>query len=302
MKYELIIVRYGELALKGKQSRKIFENILVQNIKNAFDKQNLSSKIFKEWGRIFVYTTQIKKSNYVLKKIFGITSISPAVKIKSDMESISKLAVEISKQELNKKKSFAIRARRTGEHEFTSQDVAIKVGSEIVKATNAKVDLNKPDFELSIEIRGNNAFLFTEKIPCVGGLPLGSQGNICGLIDLPSSILATWFLMKRGCNVFFVTLKAEIKGLNSFTEDWFAKSNILTIDLKNNFYAQINSIAEKNNCYAISVGYSLFDNSQKVLNDINQLKKHVRYPILHPLIAMNKEEIKKKCKEIGLKI
>ena len=302
MKYELIIVRYGELALKGKQSRKIFENTLIQNIKNSFDKQNLSIKIIREWGRIYVQTKQINRCINVLKKIFGITSVSPSIQTKSNIESISKLAVEISKQELNKEKSFAIRAKRIGEHDFSSQDVAIKVGNEIVKATNAKVDLNKPDFELFIEIRRNNAFLFIEKIPCIGGLPLGSQGNICALIDLPESILASWYLMKRGCNIFFVKTKTEIEGLNSFIKNWYAKSNVLTIDLKNNYYEQINSIAKKNNCYAISVGYSLFNNSQKILNDIKQLKKHISYPILHPLIAMNKDEIIKKCKDIGLKI
>ncbi len=302
MKYELIIVRYGELTLKGKQSRKIFENKLVQNIKNAFDKQNIFSKILKEWGRIFVYTNQIEECITVSKKIFGITTVSPAIQTKSNMESISKLALEISKQELNKDKSFAIRARRIGEHDFSSQDVAIKIGNEIVKATSAKVDLNKPDLELFIEIRRNNAFLFTEKIPCLGGLPLGSQGNICALIDLPESILAAWYLMKRGCNIFFAIQKSEIKDLNLFIENWYAKLNILTVNLKSNYYEQINLIAEKNNCYAISVGYSLFNNSQKVLNDIKQLKKHIRYPILHPLIAMDKDDIIKKCMNIGIKI
>ncbi len=302
MKYDLIIVRYGELALKGKQSRRIFENTLVRNIKNAFNKQNLSNKILREWGRIYVYTNQIKKCNTVLKKIFGITSISPALQTKSNIDSISRLAVYISKQELNKKKSFAIRAKRAGEHDFSSQDVAIKVGNEIVNATGANVDLNNPDFELFIEIRGNNAFLFKEKITCVGGLPLSSQGSICAIINSPASILAAWHLMKRGCKTIFITTKNEIKALNEFTKNWYAKSNILTVDFKNNFYEKINKIACKNNCFAISVGYSLFDNSQKIIYEIKQLKKHINYPILHPLIAMEKDEIIKKCKDIGLKI
>lgn len=302
MKYELIIVRYGELALKGKQSRKIFENTLIQNIKNALDKQKLSNKILKEWGRIYVYSDQIRECINVLKKIFGITSVSPAIQTKGDMESISKLAVEISKQELNKDKSFAIRAKRTGEHDYSSQDVAINIGNEIVKATGAKVDLNKPDLELFIEVRGIKAFIFTEKISSVGGLPLGSQGSICALIEDTASILAAWYLMKRGCDVFFVAPDNSIKKLGSFIKNWYAKPKISTVDFENNLYEQINSIADKNNCYAITVGYSLFDNPQKVLNDIKQLKKHIRYPILHPLIAMNKDEIIKKCKDIGLKI
>ena len=302
MNYELIIVRYGELALKAKQTRKIFENTLINNIKNALDKQNLSNKILKEWGRIYVYTEQLKECINILKKIFGITSVSPAIKTKGDMESIAKLAVKISKQELNQDRSFAIRVKRTGEHDYSSQDVAINIGNEIVKATGAKVDLNKPDFKLFIEVRGIKAFIFTEKISCVGGLPLGSQGSICALIKDTASILAAWYLMKRGCDVFFAAPDNSINKLDSFIENWYAKSKISTVDLENNLYEQINSISDKNNCYAITVGYSLFDNPKKVLNYIKHLKKHIRYPILHPLIAMNKDEIIKKCKDIGLKI
>jgi thiamine biosynthesis protein ThiI len=302
VKYELIIVRYGELALKGKQSRKIFENTLIQNIRNAFDKKNISGKIFKEWGRIFVSTSEIDGSTEILKRIFGITSISPAVKTSSDLESISKLSVQISKELLTKNRSFAIRPRRTGEHNYSSQDVAIRVGNDIVKETGSPVDLNSPDLELFIEVRSENAYLFNEKISCVGGLPLGSQGNICAIIDSPESILAAWYLMKRGCSVFFVTNKADINILSGFIEDWFAKSNIFTIDFNHNYFSQLNKLADKNKCHAVAFGSSLFVNTKKVIDELKDLKRNLECPILHPLIAMNKEEIFEKCKEIGIKL
>ena len=102
MKYELVIVRYGEIALKGKEVRKRFEDALVSNIKNALIEKNLVNKITKERGRIYVYTTQIEKCIDVLQRVFGITSISPAYQTISDMNSMSKLAVDISKEGLNK--------------------------------------------------------------------------------------------------------------------------------------------------------------------------------------------------------
>jgi thiamine biosynthesis protein ThiI len=298
--YEIILVRYGEIALKGKQSRKIFENYLVQNIRNAFEKKSIHAKITKEWGRIFIFTKDIDKSVNVLKKIFGITSISPAILTEGNLESISKLAVEIAGKILSKKKSFAVRARRTGMHDFTSQDIAIKIGSEILKATDSNVDLNNPDFELFIEVRGNNAYLFIEKIIGVGGLPLGSQGRICSIIDSNESILASWYLMKRGCNIFFVKTKPKLSSLNKFIEDWFAKPNVLVLNQKDDYYEKINNIAFEKNCIAVSVGLSLFDQSSKVAKDIKLLKKKIQYPILHPLITMKKEEIFEKSSEIGL--
>ena len=302
MKYKLIIVRYGEIALKGKETRKRFENTLISNIKNALGK-NLSNKIIKEWGRIYVYATQIDQCLNVLQRIFGITSISPALQTLSNMDSMSILAVNISKEELNKKKSFAIRATRTGEHEFTSQDVAIKIGNEIVKATKAGVNLSNPDFELFIEVRNENAYLFIKKISGTGGMPLGTQGKILALIDAPESILAAWYLMRRGCKTIFATTKESNKNiLKSFMENWFIKSDTLTLDSEKNLVEELNTIAIEKNCDAIATGHTILDKSQNILSDIKQLKKHVKFPILHPLIAMDKEQINQKCKKIGLSV
>jgi len=301
--YELIIVRYGEIALKGKEIRKRFENILVSNIKNAFDTENLTSKITKEWGRIYIYTTQIKKCINVLQKIFGITSISPASQTTSNMNSMSKLAIDISKEELNETKSFAIRATRTGKHKFTSQEVAIKIGTDIRKATKASVNLTKPDFKLFMEIRNDKAFLFTQKIRGVGGMPIGTQGKILALMDSPKSIFAAWYLIRRGCKPIFVNTKEFDRDiLKVFMENWFVKSDIHTVNSENNIYEEIKKIANEKNCDAVVTNHTVFDDSKNALSEIRQLKESVNLPILHPLIAMDKEEVIKKCKEIGLSI
>ena len=304
MEYELIIVRYGEIGLKGKETRRHFENILVRNIKNALNIEQVVHKIIKEWGRIYVYTNRIDKSTPVLQRVFGITSISPAVQTQSDMDSMSNLAVRISKETLTREKSFAIRATRTGEHEFTSQDVAVKIGNDVVEATKASVNLTKPDFELFIEIRNENAYIFTEKIRGTGGLPLGTQGKILALIDNPKSILAAWYLMHRGCKTIFLnTNKSNTDALNSFITDWYADSDISMVDPKEkNFYENLNKIASERNCDAIATGHTICDNSQNGLSDIKLLKKHVKLLILHPLIAMEKDEINKECKEIGIPV
>jgi len=301
VEYELILVRYGELALKGNVIRKQFENSLINNIKKTLNTKQVLNKIKKDWGRIYVYTSQINESIPILQKVFGITSVSPAVQTKGDMDAVSKIAVNISKEALAGEKSFAIRATRTGEHEFTSQDVAVKIGNDIVKATKASVDLTNPDFELFIEIRNDNAFLYTEKIRGTGGLPLGTQGIALALIDSPKSILAAWYLMRRGCKIVFVNIKEfNTDALNSFISNWYADSNIFTVDRGRNLYENLNKIASERNCNAIVTGHILYDHPQNELSDIKLLKKHVKLPILYPLIAMEKDEINKKCKEIGI--
>ena len=79
MKHQLIIIRYGEIGLKSKTTRKHFENILIKNIKNAFKKEKIFNVIKTQMGRIYVYTDEINPAVKVLQKIFGITSVSPAI-------------------------------------------------------------------------------------------------------------------------------------------------------------------------------------------------------------------------------
>ncbi len=299
--YELIIVRYGEIALKGKETRKHFESILIKNIKNALKKNDIPHRIIREWGRIYIYTEQIKKSLFVLKKIFGITSISPCMQTLGEMEYISKLSLKISKEKLNKKKSFAIRATRTGKHNFTSQDIAVQVGNDIVKVTKAIVNLTKPDFELFIEIRNDKAFIFTKKIRGVGGMPFGTQGRILALIDSKYSILAAWYLIRRGCKAtFLITKKSNLNVLKSFLKNWYIDPDIHDLKPGNNFIKYLIKIANEKKSEAIVTGSNLFVQSKKTLSYIKKLKKSVNLPILHPLIVIDKKEINKKCKEIGI--
>ena len=302
MEYELIIVRYGEIALKGNTIRRHFENCLVSNIKNALNREQIAHRIKKEWGRIYVYTTYIDKSVDVLRKIFGIVTVSPSVQTKSDMDSMSSLAVNISKDILTEEKTFAIRATRTGNHKYTSRDVVVELGNDLVKATKASVNLTKPDFKLFIEIRDESAYIFTEKIRGTGGLPLGTQGKILALIDDSDSILAAWYLMRRGCKIIFANInKSSTDTLNSFITNWYAESEVTMIDPKQpSFYTNLDKIASERNCDAVVTGHTIFEDSKNELSDIKLMKKHINLPILNPLIAMKKEDINKKCKEIRI--
>ena len=302
MKYELIIVRYGELGLKAVATRKRFEASLVNNIKNALKTKEISFKVKREWGRIYVLTNQINESIDVLQKIFGITSISPAIKTDGGMSSISNLAVAISKEKLTRKKNFALRVERVGNHSFSSQDVAVQVGNDIVKATNAGVNLTRPDFELFIEIRNENAYLFTKKIRCTGGLPLRTQGKTLVLVDRLESILAAWYIMHRGCSAVFLNAdKSLTDALNSFISTWYSDKDIVIFDEVKSICETINEVADKKNCVALITGHSLYNSPCDVISDLGSLNEQISIPILHPLISMPPEEIQQKCSEVGIK-
>lgn len=294
MKYKLIIIRYGEIGLKAKATRRVFESKLINHIKSAFEKQAILYQIKKFRGRIFVYTDQINHSINVLRKIFGITSISPAIKTASDINSMIKLSVEISKKNISKNKSFALRVTRTGAHSFTSQDVAIRLGKEIVNSTGASVDLMNPNFELFIEIRDSDAYFFVEKIIGTGGLPFGSQGKVLAFIDSKQSILASWYMLRRGCKIVFsINNQSLQKVIDSFSKDWhIGKSEVLL-----NSNDDIKTITYNKNCEAVVTGHNIDD-----FPEIEKLKTKIQLPILTPLISMNEKEIKVKTQEIGLQI
>lgn len=301
MKFELIIVRYGEIGLKAKETRKRFENTLITNIKNALNIERIPNKIKREWGRVYVYTDYIDKAIPVLKRVFGITSVSPAAFTESNMIFISKMAVYISKFFMSPEKSFALRVLRTGDHSFTSQDVAVKTGKAIEKSTNAKVNLSNPDIELFIEVRDDFTYFFIEKIRGTGGLPLGTQGKILALIDNPQSILAAWYLMKRGCTaVFAYTNKKILDSLNSFASYWYVKPDIIFIDSKKSLFEELNKLIIDYNCDAVVTGHALIDDQEPVISEITNFKKHLNFVLFNPLIGMKKEEIEKKCEGIGI--
>jgi len=301
MKYDVILIRYGELSLKSTYVRKYFESILVRNIKNALTRENISHTIRNERGRIYLTTTDISKSITILPRIFGIVSFSPAVQTSSIMEEMSFSALQLTKNILTKERSFAIRPTRIGTHQFTSQEVAVRIGSDIVFATQTRVDLTHPDVELYIEIREKKSFLFTEKIPGVGGLPLGTQGKILTLVENPSSLLAAWYLMHRGCNVIIINVnQSNEKAIRSFLAQWYADVEIInTNQIGEDFYGQLSTIASEKKCDALVTGHTLEEPIHS-LSAIVQLKKNSNLPILSPLIALTREEIDQQGKKRGI--
>ncbi len=303
MKFDVILLRYGELSLKSNYVRKMFELRLVQNIKKAFLREKIPHDLRIERGRIYLITPEIPRSIAVLSKIFGIVSFSPAVETTSSMQNISTLALQLMNNVLTKEESFAIRVKRVGTHQFSSQNVAVHVGNDIVTATHARVDLNNPDIELFIEIREKKSFLFTQKIVGVGGLPLGTQGKILALIENPSSLLAAWYLMRRGCNAVIVYMKkSNQERIQSFLRKWYADAEIIFINpTSESLSKQLTIIASEKKCDALVVGYSL-DDPINPLQHIMQLKKNHVIPVLTPLIAMTKTEISTQCIKKGISL
>lgn len=207
-----VIVRYGELALKSWPVRRRFERCLVSSINLVLEGLKYAIRI--ERGRIFIDTKSPARIAKRLSKVPGIVSVSLATKVKADMNEICRTALGAAKKVLAPGSSFAVRTSRVGKHAFSSGDVNVKVGSAILsKVKGVRVDLSNPDREISIEIRGSDAYVFTETVEGIGGLPVGTQGSVVALFSGGrNDIAAAYLMIKRGSTVFPLFLNPHPHG------------------------------------------------------------------------------------------
>lgn len=291
MKPEILIVRYGEIGLKKKITRRFFENTLIKNIKYALQQENIDFEIEQKRARIYLYLKQINNCSNIFTKIFGITSFSPAYKTISNKESLKKLALKISENKISKNTSFALKVNRLGNHDFSSQDIAVFLGDAIKKKTNAPVNLSNPDITLFVEIMENESFLFFEKIHGPGGLPVGTQGRVLSYINSKEDILASWYIIRRGCTpIFLIKEKVFSNIIEEFNKNWYCNCYI-----EKNKILDFDKYSKQKKCDAIVTGLNVQD-----INKIKDLKNQIKTPVLHPLIGLSQEEVNRKLKEIGL--
>jgi len=327
METKKILIRYGEIFLKSKPVFKEFERKLLENIKNALLRSKITFKIEKERGRIFVLTEKEKEAIEELRKVFGLVSFSPVYQLNtSELKEIKNFCQEKFKNFLKRKETFAIRARRIGQHHFSSQDLENEVG----KVIEGKVDLENPDKEIFLEVRGNETYVFTEIFPGPGGLPISTAGKVISFLSGGiDSAVSSFLAMKRGCQVIFLHFHSFplvsrrsiekcqkiIQKLNDFQ---FKSKLILFPFQKIQVYFKTNApvkylillyrrsmfrigekIAKIEGAKGIFTGESLAQVSSQTLSNLATIEETVKIPIFRPLIGMDKEEIINLAKKIG---
>ena len=208
MNYDSIMVRYGELSLKGK-NKKTFIDTLSNNIRFSLaDMKEL--KFEKQYDRFYVKLTEVSDVDEILnrlKKIPGIHNYSLVRKVNKDIDEIANAALEIMQElryEIDEDKlTFKVKASRNDKQFYLiSDEINRKVATVILKNTDFKVDVHNPSLIVKIEIRLDGAYLSIKNYPGLGGLPLGSSGKgmlmISGGIDSP---VAGFMMMKRGVKI-----------------------------------------------------------------------------------------------------
>jgi thiamine biosynthesis protein ThiI len=204
--YNIAAVSFGELFLKGKNRGK-FEQKLIEQIKYALKEFNDVS-VYKDSGKVYVETKNEEDMDKIVekvRKIFGISNISPSIKTKKDVDIIIEKTIELFRYLLSKEdiKTFKIKTKRTDKaFPLKSMDLSALVGGKILENfSSVKVDVHTPDVEVFIDIK-KCCYISSEKIKTLGGLPLGSNGRalllLSGGIDSP---VAGYMIAKRGVEI-----------------------------------------------------------------------------------------------------
>jgi thiamine biosynthesis protein ThiI len=205
----LFLVRYGELALKSPPVRREFESSLRRNILEQFVREGLTGRLRSDHGHLYVEVDEGDRARRVLSRVFGITSVSEVHEVPSERNAIRDRLLGLAETRLTPGVRFAVRARRTGQHPFTSQELARDLGGDVLERfpdRRLRVDLEHPDVELFVEVRGPRTYLYFDRSPGPGGLPLGVAGRLVALVDGPRGALGAYLMMKRGCRVSLVAL------------------------------------------------------------------------------------------------
>ncbi len=203
-----ILVRYGEIGLKSAQVQSGFKSRLKQNLQDVLDAREIDGYIVESEDRIFARVEDEDAADAViaLSMVPGVVSVSPVVEASLSMDDIVETGFEVFEDDRQSSEdtieTFAVSARRAGEHEFTSKDIENELGQRIVDETDLDVDLDDPDLTVSVEVRYKQAYIYTRTVDGVGGLPVNDDnGVVVHMVDRASTV-AAYLLMKRGCKVY----------------------------------------------------------------------------------------------------
>lgn len=328
MNSNVVMVRYGELSTKGKNIKDFIKK-LANNIKDSLKEfTELTYKVQHDHIYINLNGVEFEKVSEKLKLIPGISSFSLVTSIAPDLDEIIKVGTEIAQK--SSAKTFKVITKRADKlFPYHSDDINRNVAASVLQNTDLKVDVHNPELEIRITVRENEAFVYQESIPGLGGYPLGIAGKalmlISGGIDSP---VASFLMMKRGVKLemihfaappytseqVLVKIKDIIHKLNvfqpavklyivPFTEiqkkiyEVAGTSYAITI-MRRMMLRIAERVARYNRDLVLASGESIGQVASQTLTSMASIEECCGLPLIRPLATYDKVDIIKLSKKI----
>jgi len=330
--YDSIVVRLGEYMVREGSRYRLFQiNRLRESIEKTLSRHDLAGLVNTMGSRILIRNIDgdmVEKYVSTLSRVFGVSSVSPAISVKYDLNKILRVIGEM----IALKKPRSIKIDVIGEHGFRDSLLIEKmIGDKLVKEYGLKINLSNPDQRLVIEVRRGSAFIMDEVIHGPGGLPYGAEGRLAVLFSGGvDSALATWFLLKRGVEPVIVHVDMGLywsgKARERFYEalklvrEWVPWDSLKIYVVKNAYEIIVNSdlrvglrgllckstmyriaslIADREDCRGIATGESIGQVASQTLDNLLLLSRTIDKPVYRPLAFMDKLEIIDIARKLG---
>lgn len=332
MQYTEVMVRYGELSTKGK-NRKDFIGRLAGNITrllNDFPQIEIHPK--HDRLHIVLNGASFEEIDDRLKRVFGIQTYSPTIKVEKDIEVVKKTALELMQATFEDGMTFKVNTRRSDhDFEYDTNQMNEMIGDYLFdNMDNLKVKMKKPDMVLRIEVRKDAIYISNQLIKGAGGMPVGTAGKavmmLSGGIDSP---VASYLALKRGVDIEMVHFfsppytsdkaLAKAKELAGILANYSGKINFIAVPfaeiqeqikeklpegylmtIQRRFMLRLaDMIRAKRGGLAIFNGESVGQVASQTLESMVAINDVTSTPVIRPVATMDKTEIIKLAEDIG---
>lgn len=323
---EILLAKYGELALKG-LNRGSFESALLKTIRRRVAAAG-GFKVYKAQSTVYIEPldgqSDVGRACELLQRVFGLAAVNRALITDKDFTAICRDASEYLTSQLSQAKTFKVSAKRSDKSfSMNSMELSRELGGYILeKYPHLGVCMDNPEVTVVVEIRDFAAYIHSGKLEAAGGMPTGTSGRaavmLSGGIDSP---VAAYMMAKRGldvCGVHFmsppytseraldkvVRLARKISDYTGhfalfcvpFTETQIAirdcaPEEFFTILMRRSMVRITEKICMAENCGAMITGESLAQVASQTLSAIGCTDAAAAIPILRPVIGMDKNEI-----------
>ena len=335
MEYRAFLIKYAEIALKGK-NRYLFENALVEQIRRSLQSVEGEFRVRKEQGRIYVECSSgsydYEECVQALQRVFGIVGICP-VMIFED-QGFERLTEDVLRYMESFypdcSQTFKVNARRARKaYPLVSMEINARLGEAVLDAfPKMRVDVHHPELLLNVEVR-EKIYVYSQEIQGLGGMPAGCNGKamllLSGGIDSP---VAGYMMSRRGVSidaVYFhappytsdrakqkvVDLATQISKycgpvrlyVVNFTDIQLyiydqCPHDELTIHMRRYMMRIAENFAVENKCQGLVTGESIGQVASQTMQSLTATNEVCTLPVYRPLIAFDKQDIV----EIALKI
>ncbi|MFQ3172363.1 MAG: thiamine biosynthesis protein ThiI [Oleispira sp.] len=327
---------FPEIIMKSRPVRKRLLKHLQMNIRNLVARNGFKADVQNQWDNLYVAINSEDPS--IRRAMINILTHTPGITFSYEIEEHDFDTLDDAYQIIKTVngpslagKTFCVRVKRKGDHEYTSNDVERYIGGGLLKETDAiGVKLKKPDITVQVEIRDQVILAIKHRFEGLGGYPLGSQGDTLSLMSggFDSSV-ASYMMMKRGIKTHYCFFnlggsahEVGVKQVAHYLWDKYGAShkarfisvpfdgvvkeildNVadghMGVVLKRMMYRAAEQVADSINLETFVTGESIAQVSSQTLTNLAVIDKVTNKLVLRPLVVMDKPEIISLARTIG---